>query len=475
MTRQIEPALEARIERAVEAIAERLDLDSAAAPYRDHAWDGTQLESPALHLDDFSGIPFLVDISGVEEYQHRARLRARRQDLYAASTPPTPGYEAYCQQRLGLPPPEFLQTGAETRAMYLCEACRSGAVWERVVEIAGRADGLTLHPFMGIEDVWDLAAAVAETAATRVSVLAPPPPVTWIANDKALFDELVARVLGRDWLVETRASADVERLADHLLELATSHGKVALKRLRCASAMGNAVFEAAEIENSERTRIVALVSDFLERTEWLGDEQVLAVAWEEATHSPSTQLWLPPDGSGPPRLDGVYEQLLVGARKVFMGSRPSQLPTEIDQRLGAASIAVARALQRLGYVGRCSFDLLVVGDPLGDYELKFTECNGRWGGTSTPMALLDRLFPNGRPPYRARDFVHPQLVGSSFRELLAAVGDQAWDHRSGAGRFLFYNTGPLSEFGKLDVIALGTDQSSADAALEEDLPRLWGL
>ncbi len=80
-----------------------------------------------------------------------------------------------------------------------------------------------------------------------------------------------------------------------------------------------------------------------------------------------------------------------------------------------------------------------------------------------------------RPPYRARDFEHPDLVGASFTELLASVGDAAWEVRSGRGRFLFYNTGPLLDFGKLDVIALGTSQAEADAALEEDLPRLWGL
>ena len=55
------------------------------------------------------------------------------------------------------------------------------------------------------------------------------------------------------------------------------------------------------------------------------------------------------------------------------------------------------------------------------------------------------------------------------------MGDEAWDRDSGRGRFLFYNTGPLKSHGKLDVIALGESQAEADAALEEDLPRLWGL
>ncbi len=56
---------------------------------------------------------------------------------------------------------------------------------------------MTVHPYMGIEDVWELAATLSVDSRAPVRVISPPPPVTWIANDKALFDELVARVLGR--------------------------------------------------------------------------------------------------------------------------------------------------------------------------------------------------------------------------------------------------------------------------------------
>ena len=49
-------------------------------------WPDIDVE-PSLQLDDVSGIPFLSDIAGVEEYQHRARLRARAGDLFAAVTP----------------------------------------------------------------------------------------------------------------------------------------------------------------------------------------------------------------------------------------------------------------------------------------------------------------------------------------------------------------------------------------------------
>ncbi len=95
---------------------------------------------------------------------------------------------------------------------------------------------------MGIEDVWDLAAGIAAAADEPVTVLAPPPPVTWIANDKALFAELVELTLGPGWMpdaVTCRAPAEMVR---HLLALSRRYRAVELKRTRCASAMGNKVF-----------------------------------------------------------------------------------------------------------------------------------------------------------------------------------------------------------------------------------------
>jgi len=143
----------------------------------------------------------------------------------------------------------------------------------------------------------------------------------------------------------------------------------------------------------------------------------------------------------------------------------------VGGRVGARSGRLAVALQRLGYVGRCSFDHLV----LPDGRVVFTECNGRWGGTSTPMNLVDRLYPGGRPPYQAQAFVHPELVGTTFQQLLARFGDTVLDRGSETRRLLFYNVGPLEEFGKFDVVALGSSRAHVEELMTRELPRRLGL
>jgi hypothetical protein len=122
---------------------------------------------------------------------------------------------------------------------------------------------------------------------------------------------------------------------------------------------------------------------------------------------------------------------------------------------------VLARLEQVGHVGAAPDQVLQVGLVTHEKEAR----NGRWGGTSTPMHLVDRVVPGPRPPYRAQDIANPQLVGVSFEELVAALGDHLFDHRTRSGRYLLYNVGPLQRFGKLAVIALAGTQAEADEAL----------
>jgi len=423
---------------------------------------------PTLQLDDVSGIPFLNDIVGVEKYQLRARVRAGDGDVFAATCPGMPDYEIYNRDYLGLGSAEFVHAPWPENPIEIGRGCRHGEAFDALVAFAKRSGKLVVHPYMGVESVWEMARDLAEASGARVAVLGPPPPVTWFANDKDHLSALVEAVHGPQLLCATLRGSTPEALAEHLLTLAQTYDHVALKMTRCASAMGNWVLTAADVRRTHKHRMVERVQAFLREKEWVAGDPVLAVSWEDNECSPSSQLWIPPLGAGDPCVDGVYEQLLEGPEKVFLGSVPSTLGAELDSRIGDASVAVARVYQQLGYVGRCSFDFIAPGD-----ALRFVECNGRWGGTSTPMHLLDRVFPEGRPAYRARDYVGEHMVGWPFTRLMEAIGDDLYDVRTGRGRFILYNVGCLT-YGKFDVIAIGEDIDAAERALEDELPEMIG-
>ncbi|MEC8025693.1 MAG: hypothetical protein VX223_17305 [Myxococcota bacterium] len=420
-----------------------------------------------LHLDDVSGIPFLDNVTGVAQYQLRARVRARDGDIFAATVPDLQEYEKYNVNILNLGQPGFIQADGGEAPIRVAEACTEGRAFDEIVDAATERGGLTIHPYMGIESVYRLAQQLSAVSQVPVSVLAPPPPITWYANDKVMLHRLVMKLLGDDYVVDTRIANTAEELASDIVGLASHHETVAWKMARCASAMGNSRFTSAEVRHWSAAEAVANAKSFLAEKQWVEGDDVLTVAWETTGCSPSTQLWIPPLGAGEIRLDGCYEQLLVGPDGMFLGSIPSRLPAAVNLEMAAVSRQVARVYQQLGYVGRCSFDFI-----LRDGQLRIVECNGRWGGTSTPMHLVDRLFPRQRPAYRARDVVEKSLVGASFGELQRRIGEAAYNAHTGRGSFILYNVGPLYAHGKFDVIALGKTVDEATQALEVELPSL---
>ena len=443
--------------------AKEFDLLERLAPFQHLRWSAP---SPAaLHLDDVSGIPFLDGIAGIDLYQHRARTRCGDGDLFAAVTEPVPGYEDYCRELLGMGSPTFVKAEPAGSLIEVAEALRSSPGMATICDEARSRGGLEVHPYMGIESVWALAEDVHQATGVPIQVLAPPPPITWIANDKANLNRLIAITAGPEYAVDGEQGRDLNLLADAMLRVASRHRRIGLKRGRCASAMGNGVYAADEVRNGDPA---AILRTFIERTEWDGGEDLIVCGWLDAIASPSTQLWIPPHGSGKPRLDGVYEQLLEGEECCFLGSRPSILPAAVNEELVRASMAVAEGLQWLGYVGRCSFDFVLCGDPEGAFSVHFTECNGRWGGTSTPMALVDRLVPGPRPAYRAQDVVIEGHIGAPFSKLLDGLGDSLYRPGRG-GNYILYNVGPLEGSGKFDVIAIADSPERAAALIEEDL------
>ena len=421
---------------------------------------------PSLHIDDLGAIPFLDNVVGVEAYQLRARVRARDGDVFVATCPDMPGYEHYCREKLQLGRARFVHAPPTGATIKVAQAARQGPVMDALTRIARTAGGMVVHPYMGNRDVWELADDLAQNARVPVHVLAPAPSVMWLANDKSLMTQLgdeLEPLLGRHPCVPTIVADNPAGLSDALRALSAVHPKVALKMTRCASAMGNRVFSARALAELDSEQLDGMVRRFLADKQWSPGAPVLAVAWLGNDVSPSTQTWL--TGVGPPRVDGVYEQLLEEEEKVFLGSIPAELDKPVTDWMERVSQLYGEIFQRLGYRGRCSFDFIV-----SDGTPYLVEVNGRWGGTSTPMHLVDRLFEGGRPCYLARDIVAPRIAGGwTFERLARRLEPLLYDAGERQGRLILYNVGPLEDYGKFDIVALGNNRHEARATVDEAL------
>ena len=431
-------------------------------------------DAPTLHLDDLSEIP-MVDRDGpIMFMQERACLRAGGGDLMACSAPPVAGFGSYVRDRLGLgsiewlnPPPPRSNT---LRLAYACWEDR--ATRHRLVHKLRRGELTYLHPHMGTVSVWVLAALLHRASRRPVKVIAPPPGVTRWANHKVAFAETVTRLFGPEWRPRTEAADNYATLSHRVAALATTSRMLAFKLPDSAGGRGNVVLDAAPFRRMPLRAIRTELKERLRPLAWSGSGRLLIESWErDVLCAPSAQLWIPPLAQGPPVVEGLFEQILVGREGCFQGCTQANLPEALDREMTTRAWLLAALFQRLGYVGRCSFDLLLVGDSLDSARLKFIECNGRWGGTSGPMTLMNRLFGSWTAqPFAALKCQMPGLDRLRFLDLLEGLGPDLYDRRTGRGWILVYNPGQLVSLSSIQYLALGPTWDEAVRRANVEVP-----
>ncbi len=461
-----------RLQRTADALElgdDRLVTDRHR--YRYQAPDGLPDRSArTLHVDDFSLIAHVCDISGIDYYPSRAFVRQRDGDLVAGTFSPIDGYADYLDQQLGLGQSQYVRAapapGAPAYAAFEALLGDDGAQ-QRIATAAREAhDNFWIHPYMGLEAAWELGRRLAERTERRVRVLGPPPRLTELANNKVWFRSAVERVLGREWTLDSYTGTCTREITEDLARVAADAPRVAIKLADSASGMGTEIVEGADVRNRSQESLEAFVADWLASHGWQAESPPVSVEpWRtDVVGSPSIQLWIPPLDGGPPLLEGIFDQRFYPTQEqVFQGSVPSQLPHTLQRRIGAAGLLLGRLFQLLNYVGRCSFDTILCGSNVSNATIKFTECNGRWGGTSTPMSLMNRLFGDyRRQPYVAGVLHYDRLKGIGVDEFVRQLADVLFDARTGSGWGIVLNVGCLRPAGKLDVISLGESPAIAE-------------
>jgi hypothetical protein len=460
----------------VAALAEQLKRErpELAVDEQFHPVLCTQIDdAPTLHLDDLSGIPYLDRAYAVTFLQDRARLRAGDGDLVAGCGAAHDRFERYCRQNLGLGAPTWLRPSPADLPLRLASACWADRAVRRTLVHALRSGELHyLHPHMGNFSVWELAALLQRTSRRPLKVIAPPPGVTEWVNDKLAFAETVGRLFGRHLTPRTEEATNFTTLAQRVRELAAGASCIGLKLPDSAGGGGNVVVDADVFRRRSLHATAQELKKLLAPLAWNGQCHLLVGSWEtDVVSAPSAQLWIPTLSDGPPIVEGLYEQIIVGREGIFVGNRPATALGPIGQEIAQRCWLLGSLYQRLGYVGRCSFDMILVGEGLSRSHLQFVECNGRWGGTSIPMTLMNRIFGDwANQPYAAQECVVPGLNRVRFADLLDHFADDLFDARTGRGKIIVYNPGRMQAQSGISVLALGDTWDAAHRLLQSEIP-----
>lgn len=430
-------------------------------------------DAPSLVLADQSGIPLMGRFTDVTHLQDRSVLRAVEGDLVATCTPHDPAYAEYCAYRLGLGPVTWLHPRCSGSRLRVATACWRDLHVRHTVLRSLRGGNLRyLHPYHGSLEVWATARLFSRAARRALKVIAPPPVLTRRVNDKVWLADVLTRFFGERMVPPTRHAWNLATAARLARDLGASARTVVLKVPDASGSAGNVLVEAAEVRGQSLASIRELLRERLAPLGWAG-ERLLVGSWERTVLlSPSVQTWIPPSGSGDPVVEGVFEQTLTKEVGRFRGTTPAALPSALVAEIAERSWLVALLFQRLGYVGRCSFDLILVGERLSRCQVLFVECNGRWGGASLPMTLMNRLFGRwSERPYAAREVQVPGLERLQFGDLISGLDDLLFDARSRRGRLILYNPKHLRAAGTVDVIVLGRSWAEARRRLEQEIPQ----
>ncbi len=430
------------------------------------------LDAPTLHLDDVSSIPLLDRFHDVTCVQDRARLRADSGDFVAVCGRHVPAFEAYSSERLGLGSVTWLNPRSKN-PLAIASACWTDkAVRERLIDEVKANRLRYLHPHMGTLPVWVLATSLRRATNRTVEVIAPPPSLTQSINDKVWFADVAKRLLGQDAVLRTHHVWNYATLSRLVRDLAADSRELVVKIPDSAGGAGNLVLRSDRFRSLNLGEISALLKHRLADLEWEGRQHVLVGSWEsDVLSAPSVQIWIPPPAEGLPIVEGLFQQMIAGREGFFIGSRPARLPQALERAIVEKAWLLTVLFQELGYIGRCSFDLVLVGEDPQSCQPRFVECNGRWGGTSLPMTLMNRIFGDWRrQPYAARETVLEGLEHLDFGELLAAFGDDLYDAGTRRGNLLVFNPRALGERSSVHVIALAEGWDRAEQTVCREVP-----
>jgi hypothetical protein len=423
-------------------------------------------DGPTLHIHDTGRRSVDGLVFGRE---HRALLLAKDGDVIAMSRPPVRAFQDHCRDDLGLGGPSVFVPGGTDRPMALSLRCASDSdVVARLSGIARAHGHLNVAPYIATGRVWALAGLVAQESGARLHVAGPPAGLCRRVNNKIWFARQASELLGRDAVPHTRSARGWAVLAHTVRRCARQYPSVGIKLPSESGASGNFVVDSEVVRRLPSLRAVDLeLRRLLRHLGWDHPFPMLVSVWEESVIvTPSVQLWIPLRGRGEPIVEGVFEQRVTPEVGKFVGCAPSSLSQDLTERLASEAAMLGALFQELGYFGRCSLDSILVGDDLSSAEVHWIECNGRWGGTSIPMTLANRLVGDWtRRPFVVIGNVRGEAA-STLKEIREAASSAIFDRARGTG-VVFLSPAPAETGTGIDIMAVGASLKDANRVASE--------
>ena len=143
------------------------------------------------------------------------------------------------------------------------------------------------------------------------------------------------------------------------------------------------------------------------------------------------------------------------------------------QKLAREGALLAHLFQKLGYFGRISFDAIVAKQTHDERQVHWIECNGRWGGVSIPMSLVNRLTGDwAMHPFIVAQREGLQLPSRAFTEILDLLSDLLFGKRSKLEGIVIMTPQAIERGQGYHLVAIADDLSEAKDLMADAVGRL---
>lgn len=339
----------------------------------------------------------MIDDESRRLLEYRFALLAGEGDLVVIGGRRNGEFEHYVENRLGLGHRHYLQVAQAPRDLHepsYLRCMKDPASYQHLrafVEQAGRA---TLVPYSATGAVWRLARRLGADTGARISVAGSFPAVTEAANNKVFFTRLARALLGPAAAPKEILAHGPAALAGAVHKIARDCRKLVVKLPQSAGSAGNFPVFSSDLSGMSIKALHAYLVDRLGAAARPTEFPVIVQVWQNNVFtSPSLQLWIPQQTAVPPVIEGVFHQVVAGPEGRFVGAHPADSSDPWIAEFCHRGLMLGQVFQDLGFFGRCSFDAVLFGDNPENPDIQWLECNGRWGGVSIPMTLMNRLFP----------------------------------------------------------------------------------
>ncbi len=461
---------------AQEIISQRAELDWQRDGFSDHIIREEIGQFPTLHLDDLSEVPLIESDASSAIFEQSARLRAGDGDWVAQSRRVEAGVSDYYEHLLEFGRVNWLYPNTEDNdARKIASACWDDQKLRQDLENSVTENGLRyIHPDVSTRHVWELAGLLQRSTRQPIQVIGPTPAVSKWANSNIEFANAAKRLLGQNRFTvrHSENASDIGLLTKIISRLSETRQQLSIKFSYETGGDGHFLVDSKIIGGLKLEQTQSYLVDLLNQNCCPKNGRVQVDVWDaNVISSLSVQIWIPPLSFGDPVVEGLFEQVFPKKKGQFVGTHPVDFPSDIEQAITNDSFLLAYLFQNMGYVGRCSFDLVLAGKDLSDCRIEFIGCNARWNRTSTAMTLMNRLgISEQNKTYCAARIGVSDAWQLEFKELKQILDGQLYQPRTRQGNFVLLSPTGIAQQSSVEAIAVAESLPVADRLLLSHLP-----